>query len=126
MRTEQPAERPGHQPSDFSPWLSRAWVALALVPVAFFLGLVVAQVLYTALGYKPENDDAPLWVDLVATVPALALFLVPCGAAFLYGRRASLGGDRRGLLAQAVGALVGVAYTVLSVVTLVASSLSGR
>jgi len=61
---------------------------VALIPVFFFLGFAVGEVLYAVLGYKPENDDAPLWADLVASLAVLAVTLVPCIGAVMYGRRA--------------------------------------
>lgn len=95
----------------------RAWKAVLLIPVGFVAALVVGQVLYSLLGYKPENDDAPLWADLVASVPALLVFLAPCAAAVGYGRQA------RRVVPVAIGALAGVGMMVLTVVTLIAGEL---
>ncbi len=101
-------------------FLVRAWIAVALIPVFFILSFAVAQVLYSAMGYLPENT-VPLWVDLVASISALVVFLLPCAAAVLYGRRADRAGDRRGLLPLALGALASVALLVLTVVTIVST-----
>jgi hypothetical protein len=95
----------------------RAWKAVLLIPVAFVVSLVVGQVLYSLLGYKPENDDAPLWADLVAGVPTLLVFLAPCAAAVSFGRQ-----EKR-LVPLAVGALAGLGMTVLTVVTIIAGEL---
>lgn len=72
--------------------LQRGWIAVALVPVFFLLAFAFGYLVYDLLGYQPENDDAPLWVDLIGTV------LLPLG----------------------LGALVGLGLTILSIVTLVA------
>jgi hypothetical protein len=95
----------------------RAWKAVLLIPVAFVAALVVGQVLYTLLGYQPEDDDAPLWADLVASVPTLLVFLAPCAAAVSFGRQ-----EKR-LVPLVIGALAGLGMTVLTVVTVVAGEL---
>ncbi len=114
----------GERPTETSPagvWLGRAWIAVALIPVFFMLAFGVAQVLYSLMGYLPENAGIPLWVDLVATIPAIAVFLVPCSATVLYGGRANNVGDRRGLVPLCIGALTGLGFLILSIVTIISS-----
>jgi hypothetical protein len=109
--------------SDSGAWLRRAWIAIALVPVFFMLAFGVGQGLYSLLGYLPESAGIPLWVDLVATVPTVAVFLVPCVAAVLYGKRVNHVGDRRGLVPLGIGGLIGIWMVVMNVVTIVSSHL---
>ena len=99
--------------------LRRAWIAVLLIPVLFLAALALGFVLYDLLGYAPENDDAPLWAGLVSGILPLALFLVPCLAAVVLGLRTARRGDRRGLLPAGIGALAGLALTILTVVTTV-------
>jgi hypothetical protein len=116
----------GEQPAQTSPaavWLGRAWIAVALIPAFFILAFAVGQVLYSLMGYLPENAGIPLWVDLAATIPTMAVFLVPCAAAVLYGRRVNSVGDRRGLAPLGIGALAGLGLLILSIVTIVSSHL---
>lgn len=116
----------GQRPTQTSPagiWRSRAWIAVALIPVFFILAFAVGQVLYSLMGYLPEEAGIPLWVDLVATIPTMAVFLVPCAAAVLYGRRANSVGDRRGLVPLCIGALAGLGLLILSIVTIISSHL---
>jgi hypothetical protein len=101
-------------------WVGRAWAAVALIPVFFVVAFALGYVLYDLFGYKPENDDAPFWVDLVCTIAILGVSLVPCVAAVHLGRRAAGSGDRRGLLPLGVGALAGLGLTILSVLGLIA------
>jgi len=115
-------ERPT-QTSAAGVWLGRAWIAVALIPVFFILAFAVGQVLYSLMGYLPENAGIPLWVDLVATSPTMAVFLVPCAAAVLYGKRANSFGDRRGLVPLCTGALAGLGLLSLSIVTIISSHL---
>ena len=72
---QPPPVQDGSQSSDS---LVRAWVSVALIPVFLFASVIVTLLLYGWFGYKPENADAPLWVDLVIGVVAIAVFLVPC------------------------------------------------
>ena len=121
MTRAEHVERPTGTPPSSAEWVGRAWIAVALIPVFFFVAFALGYVLYDLLGYKPENDDAPFWADLVATLPVIAVFLAPCVAAVIYGRRANSVGDRRGLGPVIIGALVGLAGTILSIASLVGS-----
>ena len=97
--------------------VARAWISVALIPVFPFASVVLTLFLYEWFGYKPENDDAPLWVELVTTIAAIAVFLVPCVTAVLFGSQAHRVGDRKGLLPMGIGAVAGLSLTVLSVVS---------
>ena len=112
----------GQRPTQTPPagvWLGRAWIAVALVPVFFIVGFAVAEVLYSLMGYLPGNAGIPLWVDLVATIPTVAVWLVPCAAAVLYGRRANSLGDRRAVVPLCIGALAGLGLLLLPIVTII-------
>jgi hypothetical protein len=100
--------------------LSRAWIAVALIPVAFMLAFAVGEGLYALLGYQPEDATEPLWVALVAGVPAIALFLVPCAAAVWYGNRARAEGHRAALVPLVIGAALGLWMVVINTVELFA------
>ncbi len=116
-RTHQDRQAPARSPEHAR--LGRAWVAVALIPVFFFVAFALGYVLYDVLGYLPENNDAPFWVNLVATIPTLAIFLVPCVAAVLFGSRVVRSGDRRGLGPLVIGSVAGGWLAIVSVVGLV-------
>lgn len=101
-------------------WVGWGWVAVAMIPVFFLLAFALGYVLYDLLGYQPENDDAPFWVDLICTLTILAVSLVPCVAAVHFGRRAAGSGDRRGMVPLGVGVLAGLGLTIFSIVGLIA------
>jgi hypothetical protein len=98
----------------------RAWIAVALIPVFFILSFILAQGLYSLMGYKPENT-VPFWVDLVASAATVVVFLVPCAAAVIYGARTRSAGDRRGLAPLLIGSLAGLGVLILTVVTFVST-----
>lgn len=102
--------------------LARAWTSVGLIPVAFLVAFAVGQGLYALLGYKPEDAVVPLWVGLVANVPGILLFLLPCAAAVRYGSRARSEGRPAGVLPAALGAVLGIWMVVLATVTLVSGS----
>lgn len=110
---------------DARPWLRRAWASLALVPVFFLIAFAVGEGIYAAMGYKPENADAPVWADVVASVLILAVAVVPSVTAVYCGRRATVTGDRRGLYPAVIGALVGIGLAILTVVTAVGNAVGG-
>ena len=120
--TTQQLERPTKTEPPRDGWLGRAWIAVVLIPLFFFISFALSYLLYDLFGYKPEDNNAPLWVDLVVTIVAVVIFLVPCVAAVIYGRRASRSGDRRGLFPLSIGVVAAGALTVLTVVTTVADA----
>jgi hypothetical protein len=100
-----------------------AWTALATIPVFFVLAFAVGEGLYAALGYDPGTGGEPLWVELLVAAVALPVFLAPCVAAVVLGRRARRGGDRGGLVPALIGGLVGAGFVVLNTVTVLADQL---
>lgn len=97
--------------------LTRAWIAIAAIPVAFIVAFAVGEGLYALLGYKPEDATEPLWVALVAGVPAIVLFLVPCVAAVRFGNRARVEGHRAAVVPLVIGAVLGLWMVVINVVS---------
>lgn len=120
MSTSQIQRPPARTPRDPGRWLRRAWTAVALVPVFFFLGFAVGEGMYAVMGYDPATGNAPIWVDLVALAPVLVVVLIPCAAAVFFGRRATTVADRRGMVPLVIGAIAGVGLLVLTVVSEVA------
>lgn len=100
--------------------LARAWISVALIPVALIVAMVVGEGLYGLLGYKPEEGAEPLWVALAAGIPAVLLFLAPCVSAVLYGNRARAQGHRLGWVPLSIGAALGLWMLVGNVATLLA------
>jgi hypothetical protein len=117
MSISQRTRPPTTTPDGTGRWFGLAWGALALVPVFFLVGFAVGEGLYAVLGYQPENADAPLWVDLAVLVPTLAVVLIPCAAAVVFGSLARRSGDRRGAVPAVMGLLLGAGWLVLSVVS---------
>ena len=103
-----------------SHWLRRGWIAVALIPVSFFLSSALGFGLYKATNSRRENIDAPLWVDVVGVLVSTAIFLAPCVLAVIYGRRSSTDGDSRGRVPLTVGVLAGLGYGLLVLGSLVA------
>lgn len=96
--------------------LGRAWTWVALVPVFFIVSFAVQTGIYALTGYDPSTGDVPLWADLTAAIPGLAIVLVPCVVGVVYGVRAVRSGVRAGMVPLVVAALLGVGVTVLTAV----------
>jgi hypothetical protein len=108
----------GHGPRRATP-LGRAWISIALVPVFFFLSFLVQTGIYALTGHDPSTGDVPpLWANLAAGLPGLAILLVPCVAGVVYGWRAVRSGVRAGMVPAVLAALVGVGAVVLTVANL--------
>lgn len=118
-RTPQPTARPS------TPWLRRAWVGVALVPVAFALAFAAGSGVYAWMGYQPENADAPLWAVVVASTVVVLIVLIPCVAAVVLGRRAIKDGERRGVYPAVIGAVAGVAVVALTLASEIGNVVRG-
>jgi hypothetical protein len=122
VSTSRPSDPTSHPSAGLGPRpqppLVRSWISLALVPVFFAISFVAQEGIYALTGYDPSTGDAPLWADLVAGLPGLAILLIPCVSAVVYGRRATREGVRTGLVPEVLGVLLGVGAVVLTVVNL--------
>ncbi|MGD9935774.1 MAG: hypothetical protein AB7T37_18915 [Dehalococcoidia bacterium] len=100
-----------------------AWIAVALIPVAFVVAMVAGEGLIDALGYPSGGDkDPPLWAKLVVGGPFTLLMIAPALAAFVCGRRArASGAGRPAFVAMLIGAIV-AAYIVLTFIAGVAGA----
>ncbi|GAA2151342.1 hypothetical protein FHX52_0504 [Humibacillus xanthopallidus] len=112
-KQEQPLVPTGQQ----TPWLTRAWIGVALVPVFFFVAFAVGEGLYSMLGYEAGTAEAPGWTIAVVSAVTLAVVVVPCFFAIHYGRRAMKAGDLRGRVPLIIGWVVAAGWFVLTVVS---------
>ena len=108
------------RPSDSS--FTRAWTAVVLIPVFAILSFAAGVATLSALGYSSGGDE-PLWVDLIVNLSATTVLLVPCVAAVFFGRRARQAGVRGAAVPIIIGAVVGAAGVVLTVVTQIGDAL---
>jgi fatty acid desaturase len=117
--TESPPEHPAATPPDrprAPKAVARAWIAIALIPVFFFIAMAVGEGLMSLLGY-PSGGAAPAWVTVVTDVAATVTVLLPCLAAVFFGRRAYKAGDRRGVLPAVLGTGAGLGWLILTIVS---------
>ncbi len=116
-QAENPVERGGRM------LLRLAWTAVAFIPVAFVLAMVVGEGLIDALGYS--SDDPPLWLALLIGGPVTLLAMAPAALAVVYGRRARRAGSGRAATAAIVIGVVVTTYWGLTFVAGVAQQLTG-
>lgn len=117
--TESPAGHTAATPPDRprAPGaLVRAWVAIVLIPVFFFIAIGAGEGVISLFGY-PAGGNSPVWVSLVSSLAALAVVLLPCLAAVFFGRRAYRAGDHRGLIPALLGAAAGLGWLILTIVS---------
>lgn len=101
--------------------VTRAWISLAVIPLFLILAMAVGEGLYALFGYEPS--EAPFWPNLAASIPALLVMLVPTVTAVFYGWRAHQVGDRRAIVPAVLALLIGLWFTVLTVIGLAAGPL---
>jgi hypothetical protein len=113
-------EQVDQKPSDRHP-LRRAWISIAWIPVALFLGSILSEQVYRLMGYEPMAT-VPLWLDLVGWIPTLSVFFIPCAASVLYAREAIRTGDHRGRVPLLIGCLVGIGFLAVAIQAVVSST----
>jgi hypothetical protein len=110
---------------DAGSFTRRAWWSLLGFVPSFGLSFLVGEGLVSALGYPVGGaEQAPWWVALVATVPALVVFVVPAALAVWFGRRAVRLGDLRARVPMGVGVAVAGAFVLLNALSALAILLS--
>ena len=97
--------------------LTRAWIAVVLIPVFFVIAIGVGEGIISLLGYTAGTGNNPVWVTLVSDLAALAVVLLPCVAAVIFGRLAYRGSDRRGLFPVILGSVAGLGWLILTIVS---------
>jgi hypothetical protein len=102
--------------------LRKAWIAVALLPVAFVVAMFVGEGLISALGYE-SSEAVPVGPALLASIPALLVLIAPGIAAVFYGSRAYRAAGRT---AAVVAAWIGGAVAGLGVAVNVLAFLVGR
>ena len=100
-----------------TPWLTRAWIGVALMPVFFFVAMAVGEGLYSMLGYQAGTGDSPAWVVAIVSLLVIAVVVTPCVIAIHYGRRAMKAGDLRGRVPLIIGWVVAAGWVVMTVVS---------
>ena len=116
MRPARPAPRPPEQRPKDDGDITRAWIAVAFIPVFFFLAIAAGEAVISALGY-PVGADYPGWVALLSDLAALAVALAPCVTAVFSGLRARRARARNAAGPLLCGAVAGAAFAVLTVVS---------
>ena len=108
-----------------APSTRRAWWSLLGFVPSFGLSFLVGEGLVSALGYTVGGDEqVPWWVALVASVPALVVFVLPAVLAVWFGRRAMRLGDARGRVPMLVALVVAGAFVLLNGLSALAILLS--
>lgn len=104
----------------------RAWLSLALYPVAFVAAFVVGEGLASLYGYEfAGGEDAPWWVIVGAGIPALLVFAIPAVLAVHFGRRAVAGGRETAKVPMYVGIGLAALFVGLNLLSYVVGRLAG-
>lgn len=103
----------------------RAWLSLAVAPVAFVAAFVIGEGTSSLLGYHGDGI-APWWMLVVTLLLALAAFCLPAVLATWFWRRAQAQGDDRGKAPAVVLITVSVGFLGLNLTALLVGLLLER
>ena len=94
--------------------LGLAWLSVGLIPVMFFVGMVVGDGLFALQGVEVEADQfPPIDATLAAGIPAVLIMITPAISAIVLGLRARRGGVGSGIIPAVLGVLY-VAYAIIA------------
>lgn len=117
--TQRPAELAG------APFTRRAWWSLLGFVPSFGLAFLIGEGLISALGYPSGGvEQAPWWAALIATTPALIVFILPAVSAAYFSRRATGHGDNGARIPMALAVIVAAGFILLNGISALAIWLS--
>jgi hypothetical protein len=106
--------------------VGRAWASLLLFPFAFAAAFGVGEGLASLFGYPAGGEEqAPLWVMLAASIPALAVFAAPAVLTTFFARRAARVGNPKGRAPMVIALAVAGGFIALNVVSGVITLVAG-
>jgi hypothetical protein len=115
MTTTSKSTKPRHD-------VRNAWVSLALIPVSLFVADGVLHALLSLMGVdEGAGEDATVVQGLLAGLPYALVMMLPGIGGFVFGTNALGGGDGRGRIPSALGALWVLIVLLGSIVLLVTS-----
>ena len=91
--------------------LRRAWISVAILPLASVGAMILGDGLLTLQGYQSGDSEIPPGVALMAGIPAVLVLIAPTIPAIGFGLRAR----RLGIPAGAIPALVGLVVAAMSI-----------
>ena len=99
---------PGRRPLTF------AWIAVALIPVAFIAAMFVGEGLISLQGYESGAEQfPPVGATLLAAIPAVLVMIAPAVVAVGFGFRARNRGAATGIVPAVIGIVV-IAYAIVA------------
>jgi uncharacterized membrane protein YdjX (TVP38/TMEM64 family) len=65
----------------------RKILPLLWIPLGYFVGTILGEIIYSALGYEVGTTNAPTWVKVLSSMPALVLVILGFIMAYRRGRK---------------------------------------
>ena len=110
MTTVQPHDRVAGRSDTRRAW----WSLLGFVP-SFVLAFVIGEGLISALGYPTGGvTQPPWWAVLVASIPALVVFVLPAVLSVHYGRRGLRQGDSNARAPMVLAVVIAAGFLLLN------------
>jgi hypothetical protein len=106
--------------------LRNAWIAVALIPVAFAAAIMLGEVVIGALGYPAGGKTPPAGLRAAVGIPATLLLVAPGVIAGIYGLRARRAGEPRGLVPGVIGIAAAAILLLQSILGFIGSFVGPR
>lgn len=109
----EPADIPRPAPGGLSLRVVTAWVAIALIPVAYLAGSATGRRIFELAGYSASGTH-PIGITLMVALPVLLVRLLPVILAVWLSAAAVNAGDSRGELPLRISLILGLALVGLA------------
>lgn len=76
-----------------NPNTRKAWIFLALTPIAFGAGIAISEWIYSSLGYEVGTTNAPIRVKLLMILVSFVIIFSLPAISIIFSRRAISEGD---------------------------------
>lgn len=87
--------------------LHRAWISVAVIPVAFVAAMFIGEGLLSMQGYESYGAELPpIGVVMLASLPAMLVMIAPDLFAIWFGFQARRHGTRNGIFPAAIGIIL--------------------
>lgn len=98
----------------------RAWIFLAVTPIALIVGIVIAEWLYSSLGYEVGTTNAPIRIKILMILVSFAIIFSMPAISIIFSRRAISEGDAKAKTPYWLASIFIVAFGFTNLLSLMA------
>lgn len=99
----------------------KAWIFLAVTPISLIIGIVIAEWLYSSLGFEVGTTNAPIRIKILMIFVSFAIIFSPPAISIFFSRRAISGGDLKAKAPFLIAVIFIVSFGFTNLLSLVAT-----